>query len=129
MKKFTLFLAIMVLGSSSIFAKNAETVSVRLGQSRTADDGKISVKFLSIVEDSRCPMNARCVWAGNAKIKLTISKGKSAKTVELNTGTGVKTVTVSGYKFQIAELLPWPGVPHTMVAKPEMVKLSVEKVR
>ena len=42
--------------------------NVALGQRATVD-GPI-VQPIEILEDSRCPMNARCVWAGRVRLKM-----------------------------------------------------------
>ncbi|MDB5695961.1 MAG: hypothetical protein JWN21_1504 [Sphingomonas bacterium] len=34
--------------------------------------GRFLVTPLAVEEDSRCPMNARCVWAGRAVVRVTI---------------------------------------------------------
>lgn len=36
-----------------------------------------TVKFDRVFEDSRCPMNARCVWEGNAKIAIRVETAKN----------------------------------------------------
>ncbi len=41
---------------------------VALGQ-RAYVDGPL-VQPVEILEDSRCPMNARCVWAGRVRVKM-----------------------------------------------------------
>ena len=45
---------------------------LKLGQSAVAGDERLKINFVSVVEDSRCPEGATCIWAGNAKIALTL---------------------------------------------------------
>ena len=66
------------------------------------------MKFVELVEDSRCPTDVRCIWAGNAKIKLRLSKGSNEETVELNTFIKPKSVEFGGYKFSLMGLAPRP---------------------
>jgi hypothetical protein len=62
-----------------------------------------------VIEDSRCPRDVNCIWAGNAKVKLLVSKGKKrSQEVELNTGIEPTTVSVFGYEVSIKELTPYP---------------------
>jgi hypothetical protein len=35
---------------------------------------RLVVEFDRVVEDSRCPMNARCVWEGNAKVVVGVKE-------------------------------------------------------
>ena len=43
---------------------------------QTARVGSLAVTPLALVEDSRCPINARCVWAGRLVLStLVVGKG------------------------------------------------------
>jgi predicted small secreted protein len=50
---------------------------VALGQ-RAYVDGPL-VQPVEVVEDSRCPMNARCVWAGRVRVKMVWIRGNGEK--------------------------------------------------
>lgn len=110
----------------SIEAKT-ENVSIRLGQTGSAMGGKLSIKFVEIVEDSRCPADATCVWAGNAKVRVQVSQGRSRRVVDINTGSAPKLANAFGYKISIIDLTPRPGEPHRMIAQPNLLKLKIEK--
>jgi hypothetical protein len=43
----------------------------RIGRTATVDG--LRVRPLALVEDSRCPMNARCVWAGRVVVRVAVS--------------------------------------------------------
>jgi hypothetical protein len=46
---------------------------VAAGVGQTADLGNgLRVRPLIVVEDSRCPQNARCVWAGRLRVRVAI---------------------------------------------------------
>lgn len=46
-------------------------VAARIGESANLGDGLV-VRPLAVVEDSRCPQNARCVWAGRLRLNVAI---------------------------------------------------------
>ena len=50
---------------------------VALGQ-KAYVDGPL-VQPVEVVEDSRCPMNARCVWAGRVRVKMRWLRGNGEK--------------------------------------------------
>ena len=50
---------------------------VALGQ-KAYVDGPL-VQPVEVVEDSRCPMNARCVWAGRVRVKMVWIRGNGEK--------------------------------------------------
>lgn len=51
--------------------------NVALGQ-KAYVDGPI-VQPVAVMEDSRCPMNARCVWAGRLRVKMLWIRGNGEK--------------------------------------------------
>ena len=51
--------------------------NVALGQ-KAYVDGPI-VQPVEVLEDSRCPMNARCVWAGRVRVKMVWIRGNGEK--------------------------------------------------
>lgn len=46
-------------------------VAAGVGQTADLGDG-LRVRPLEIVEDSRCPQNARCIWAGRLRVRVTV---------------------------------------------------------
>ena len=104
MKKLIFSFAMLSMLAVASFARSQE-IELQVGDQKSADRGRISVKFVSIVEDSRCPMNARCIWAGIAKIKLAVSKGKAApRFIELNLGQEPNSARVHGYTISLESL-------------------------
>jgi hypothetical protein len=45
--------------------------------------GDVRVKPLEVVEDSRCPPDAACVWAGRLRLRVAIN-GAAAQVMEMN---------------------------------------------
>jgi len=77
---------------------------------KSDDKRQIKNKFISVVEDSRCPTDTNFIRASNAKINIKISKGKSAaKTFELNTNLEPQIITFAGYEIKLTNLTPAPA--------------------
>ena len=45
---------------------------------------------LKVIEDSRCPMNARCVWAGRVVLRAKVEGGAWKRTIDLTLGEPVQ---------------------------------------
>lgn len=45
-----------------------------IGIGQTAQAGPLTIRTNALVEDSRCPMNARCVWAGRVVVDVTLTE-------------------------------------------------------
>ncbi|WP_408587615.1 hypothetical protein [Novosphingobium sp.] len=56
----------------------------RLGETTRA--GPVSVRADEVLEDSRCPMNARCVWAGRVVLAATVTQEGRAQQRKLVLG-------------------------------------------
>ena len=109
--------------------KRPETVKLQVNKEKVFPKSKLKVKFLSVEDDSRCPVDTNCVWAGNAKIKIRISKNGRTKVVELNSNLQDKAAIVEGYSIKFVHLTPEPRSNiridrNGYVATFEVVKLS-----
>ena len=131
-----MFVIIAISGlATAASAQASETMTVRLGQQKTADKSDLRVGFVKLVSDSRCPATAKCVWAGSAKIKIAVSRlGSAIQTFELNTGVEPRTITVHGYEIKVADLAPYPGLEYKsvggkLVATPQTATFTITKTR
>lgn len=104
----SIFFAIVVFCGFAA-AQSKQRISLRSGETKTVAGSKLTVKFVGVGEDSRCPARATCVWAGNAKIGIQVWK-KNAKPVDLtlNSTLDPRTVTYIGYKITLISLSPRP---------------------
>ena len=85
-----------------------EPFDLRVGQSAlTTDD--LRIRFDAVRSDSRCPMNAICVRAGEAIIALTLSRtGEAAVGRELDTTPARATATYLNFRITLSQLQPYP---------------------
>ena len=106
---FLTFLTIFFAGVFSAEAQTAQTLKLRVNGQKTVTADKLKIKFVSLVEDSRCPEDVDCVWAGNAriKIKVTDQRGRT-ETFEINTNMGAKGASFGGYAINLETLTPTP---------------------
>jgi hypothetical protein len=104
-----------------------ESVTVGLGKQVALDSGLLKVKFLSVLEDSRCPMNATCVWAGRVRIKAVITKGRlKPRTIVLSSDEPAKDAGLYGYSFQLTDLKPQKGDPRSKAGGPVKAVIQVK---
>ena len=95
----------------------------------TAINGNIvQICFDSVLSDSRCPMNASCIWEGEASVKLSLHTGTVHQSFKLSTFNNPPTfrndTTISGYKIKLLSVSPYPGdQSHT----PYRVELSLTR--
>ena len=74
MKRFALVAASFALAAcATLPAASATTGTPTATFNQTANVGPLLVHPIALVEDSRCPINARCVWAGRLVILAEVS--------------------------------------------------------
>ncbi len=85
-----------------------EPFDVRVGQSAlTTDD--LRIKFDTVRSDSRCPMDALCVRAGEAVIAVTVARvGEVAIGRELDTTPARSSTTYLNFTITLSALQPYP---------------------
>ena len=68
-------------------------VEIRLGGFAQLSGQDIGISFDQVVEDSRCPANVVCVWAGRAVVALTVTEADTSAVVRasLSPGSGIES--------------------------------------
>ena len=90
-------------------AQVARSVDVKIHQETVDRRTGLRIKFLELVEDSRCPTDTNCVWAGNAKIKIRVrTAGGKTRTLTLNSTLQPQTLSYGEYDFRLTGLTPQP---------------------
>lgn len=112
MKVATIFAALALAAcSNDPTAPLNRDFTLDLGQGASVADAELSVKFLRVTEDSRCPANVQCVWAGNGQVEIEARDNGATTTHRLNTTEGAKEVIVGVYRIQLVSLEPAPVTP------------------
>jgi hypothetical protein len=68
--------------------------------------GELRLTFRSVEGDSRCPIDAICVWAGDAEIALKIEQGTQAAVAALHTTLEPKKTVWNGYTISLVTVTP-----------------------
>lgn len=58
---------------------------------------------LKVLEDSRCPMNARCIWAGQVRLRIRVHQNAGTRNLEIISG---KPLSIAGGKLLLEEVRP-----------------------
>ncbi|MGB5418152.1 hypothetical protein [Algibacter sp.] len=99
MKHGLLFLVILItsftFSQNSINTQNDEELSVisRVYQGKSIDIENFTIAFIDVLQDSRCPKEAHCIWAGEVVILVDLyENGKKVerKKMTLNPKTGLQ---------------------------------------
>lgn len=70
---------------------------------RTVSVGGPEVTPIAVIEDSRCPADVACVWAGRVRISARVDLGRGSEFHELTLGT---PVPVADGALELVEVQP-----------------------
>jgi hypothetical protein len=100
-------------------------VTLKVGQ--TVSCGRdATLHFQAVLQDSRCPEGANCVWAGNARVALTVRRAsKDPVTIELNTNLEPKAAEISDLAVELIDLRPTRRVGEELDKSAYVVTLRV----
>ncbi len=81
---------------------------------RTIGSKTVQICFEELLEDSRCPANANCIWQGVARAKFLMKLNGNETSFDLSTTDlsphYVNERTIMGYKVRLINIFPYPGL-------------------
>jgi hypothetical protein len=82
-------------------------------EERIVNGSKVSICFNKMLEDSRCPLRAMCVWQGVAKGNFSFRAGNQQTELDLSTVNFkpgyTRDTVLFGYKIHLVDFKPYPG--------------------
>lgn len=114
--KLTLILPLAITACATAPAPALEIPGCRNGScihmGESQDFGSLRVTPLEVLEDSRCPIEADCIWEGTFRIKAQLDMGHESITVELK---AYEPLAINGGTLTLAEVAPdasvqWPNL-------------------
>ena len=101
--------------------------SIKINSQAVIKNEAIKITFNKVLEDSRCPKGARCIWAGNAKVSLELEKSADKKNIELNSFKGATSVEYQGCEIKFVNLAPYPDAHKPATGDPTVTLLVTKK--
>ena len=102
--------AFVLAGCTSALTVAPESdFTLRVNETATLSGTTISVRVDSVVGDSRCPINAVCVWAGNAAVWLRLmADAEPGTNAAVNTMVDPRSTSFEGKTITLVGLDPQP---------------------
>ncbi|MEO5714835.1 MAG: hypothetical protein ABIT37_15250 [Luteolibacter sp.] len=137
-------LAMAAIGTSAFLATSGQASAkdavpsplLSVGESMHYDDG-LKITFIGVKNDSRCPMGALCIWAGDAEVLLRARVGNQPpKIISVHTNLKPRVVVLSAvppgmigipksYSIWIGELTPRPKIGKKLKQSDYRLSLSI----
>ncbi|WP_234572699.1 hypothetical protein [Rhodohalobacter sp. 614A] len=128
MKSIFLYLLLMICTAcqSSLTPEQydyGDEFDLAIGEKTRIGDNRISVEFVDVLEDSRCPSNANCIWAGNGKVQLKVQNHD----IILNTYLEPHDTTITNIHVELLNLAPYPEYPRQFEKDDYYIRLLITK--
>ena len=137
MKMPTLFLFfVLVFFSCSedpdcVDAALGEEISIQVFDSATYCNENLSITFNAYPNESRCPSDVTCVWAGFVEVELLINEKGKETVLKLSTEPNVSGIPVQAnvgdYSIKLIDVIPYPATNIRIDPNQFKVILLVEK--
>lgn len=142
MKLILLFIAGMLLMSSGTCNENGvmdppmnqdklvlnDTLQVAYQDTVFNSNKTVWITFDSLLEDSRCPLDVICVWAGNAKVSFGFFADENKYGFSLDThGNLTRDSTISSYKISLINVAPYPHTDSLFTPQDYSTKIIISK--
>jgi len=88
----------------------------------------LTVRFEAVTQDSRCPIDAVCVWQGDATVVLSLTTAADpAASRELHTGVDPREARFASYSVTLVSVAPAPR--STVKIAPEDYRATLQVTR
>jgi hypothetical protein len=114
-----ILIAVLLVFSVSLFAQTGQNSSfVKITQKKCLKNKGTKLILKEVVSDSRCPEGVNCIWAGEAKVVVSVYEGKnfikneelviSGKNHQINKEWFVKYLSPRQKNITSINVVPYP---------------------
>lgn len=104
---------------------------LKVNQTALIESENIKVKFLDVTEDSRCPSDVTCIWAGQVKILVNVLKNDQNMgdlTLTGQAGDELAVGTFDGFSIKLIKVDPYPVSTKKIELTEYIATLVVSKI-
>ena len=122
--------AIALVACGSVGSEKVHPVSLNTavvlapGEAAVWSEQAFTVQLVGVIEDSRCPLDTTCVWAGQVKVRLSI-RNKSGGSTERDVMEG-QGALIEPFRVTVLNVEPKPLATRKISPEEYRVTLKVE---
>jgi len=112
-----------------IIAEPDVAFSLPVGKTAGVAGSPTRVTFRQVRDDSRCPTSVVCVWEGDARIELTVSReGSQSETAVLSLSSPGNEAQAGGLSVRFVGLAPYPATPQPSTPRQYIAELVIRRL-
>ena len=105
-----------------------QAFTLKAGTSAMLDTENLQVEFAGVLSDSRCPRGTQCITAGEAVLRIWLSKAPAAReSRDLKTTPNAGEAVYGAYRIRLLMLDPYPTADRTIRPSDYVVTLLVTR--
>jgi hypothetical protein len=113
----------------TIAAEPGVAFSLPVGKTAVINGSGTRITFNEVRNDSRCPADVTCVWAGDAEVVVTISRNGSPDDTRILSFSPPKNETTSGdLRIRLTDLAPVPRQSDGNAPRAYVARLLVNRI-
>jgi hypothetical protein len=101
---------------------------LKVGRQAFIEEENLKIFFISVPEDSRCPIGAVCFWSGNGEVSIELVKDYDETIDTLNTHIDPNSAQFLNYQVILKNLDPYPVEGELIDPKNYVATLVVKKI-
>ena len=105
--------------------KTGLEVVFQQGKIYQSDDNSLNFSITEI-NDSRCPSDVTCIWAGKADVKIEIESPHKGDIILSTYNNLIDTFGI--YSFELIDVSPYPVSTETIELEDYLVTLKIEEI-
>jgi hypothetical protein len=110
----------------TIVAEPGVTFSLPVGGAAVVRGSDATITFRRVTEDSRCPTSVTCVWAGDARIEITVTRnGGAAESRLLSLTPPDQEAQFGDFAVRFVGLTPYPATPEPSAPRRYVAELVI----
>ena len=81
------------------------------GERASSANGAVSITFVEVAQDSRCPSDVDCVWAGKVQVLIEVHQGTELQQYTLTLPpleADISVMTLADYTIELKDVQPYP---------------------
>ena len=106
-------------------------VTLSPGETVSFTDAPLTLRFVRVLSDGRCPLDVACIWEGTAQFEVELRSGAlatdSAIVAQLETQTRAREIVVGLYRVQTIDLTPYSQ--STTIIPPHRYRVTLRVTR
>ena len=100
-------ISIMFIEANAISSTNQTQFQLKVNQTFSIESYGITVKFLNVTSDSRCPSDVTCIWQGEAKVLVHIIENNQDRgNFILSTLVGHDQIVFGTHTLHLMQVIP-----------------------